>query len=123
MIDKVAAIARIVQAAGKGPSNLNPAEFWSAVVCRVGGFRFRSTYGKASYLRARSDRFNEIRKHAKELASLLAEDEGEEDVIGDNWREILPRDVPSPREFAAILYRLLDKDLKHLREGCAEQLR
>ena len=31
MIDRAAAIARILQAAGKCPSNLNPAEFWSAL--------------------------------------------------------------------------------------------
>ena len=117
MTDKAAAIARIVQAAGKGSSNLDRAEFWSAVVCCVAGFRFRLTYGKASFIRGRRVRFNKIRKHAKELASLLADDEAEEDVIGDNWREILPTDIPSPRQFAGILYRLLDKDLKHLREG------
>jgi hypothetical protein len=123
MIDRVAAIARILQAAGECPSNLNPVEFWSALNRCVAGFRFRSTYGKASYLRARSDRFNAIRKHANELARLLEADEGDEDVIGDNWREILPRDVPSPRAFARILYGLLDKDLKHLRDESPSSLR
>jgi hypothetical protein len=123
MIDRAAAIARILQAAGKCPSNLNPAEFWSALDRSVGGFRLRSTYGKASYLRARSDRFNAIRKHASVLARLLEADEADEDVIGDNWREILPRDMPSPRAFARILYGLLDKDLKHLRDESPSSLR
>ena len=111
MIDWVAAIARILQAAGECPSNLNPVEFWSALARCDAGFRFRSTYGKARYLRARSNRFNAIRKHANELARLLEADEADEEVIGHNWREILPRDMPSARAFAARLYRLLVKDL------------
>jgi hypothetical protein len=124
MIDRAAAIARILQAADKCSSNLDRAEFWSDLVHCVAGFRLRSTYGKASYIRARMKRFSEIRKHAKELARLLRDDEADEDVIGDNWREILPRDMLSPREFARILYGLLDKDLKHLwEEGPPDDLR
>jgi hypothetical protein len=53
----------------------------------------------------------------------LEEDEADEDLIGVNWREILPRDMPSPRAFARILYRLLDEDLKHLRNESPSSLR
>jgi hypothetical protein len=123
MIDTAAATARILQAAGKCSTNLDRTEFWLALVDCVAGFRLRSTYGKARFIRERRKRFNAIRKHSRELALLLKEDEAEEDVIGDNWREILPRDMLSPRAFAKILYRLLDENLKHLREGPPDSLR
>jgi hypothetical protein len=113
MIDRAAAIARILQAADKCSSNLDQAEFWSDLVRCVERFRLRSTYGKASFIRAREKRFSAIQKHAKELALLLKEDEAEEDLIGYNWREILPRDMLSPLAFAENLSRLL-MDLKHL---------
>src|SRR5215471_7003422 len=104
MINKAAAVARILQAAGKCSSNLDQAEFWSDLVDCVAGFRLRSTYGKASFIRKRMNRFKAVHKHAKELARLLRDDEAEEGLIGDNWREILPRGMPSPGEFARILY-------------------
>jgi len=122
MIDRAATVARILQAAGKCSSNLDRAEFWSDLVRCVAEFRLRSTYGKASFIRARTNRFSAIHKHTKELARLLRDDEAEEDVIGDNWREILPKDMPSPREFAKILYGLLDTDLKHLWEESPDRL-
>jgi hypothetical protein len=114
MTDRAAAIARILQATGKCSSNLDRAEFWSDLVHCVGRFRLRSTYGKASYICARTKRLNEISKHAKELARLLRDDEANENIIGDNWREILPRDMTSFRECVEILYWLLNKDLRHL---------
>jgi hypothetical protein len=117
------ALHRILQAANKCSSNLDQAEFWSDLVHCVARFRLRSTYGKASFIRAREKRFSAIQKHAKELALLLKEDEAEEDVIGNNWREILPRDMLSPREFAEILNGLL-MDLKHLwKEKSSDSLR
>lgn len=114
MIDREAAVTRVLQAAGKCSSNLDRAEFWSDLVECDAEFRLHSTYGKARFIRARKNRFKAIHKHAKELVRLLGDDKAEEDVIGDNWREILPRDMPSPREFAKILYGLLDEDLRHL---------
>jgi hypothetical protein len=113
MIDRAPTIARILQAAGTRSSNLDRVEFWSDLERCVARFHLRSTYGKASFIRARSKRFRAIQKHAKELARLLEEDEAEEALIRDNWREILPKEMLSPREFAEILYRLL-MNLKHL---------
>jgi len=113
MIDRAAAIARILQAAGKCSSNLDQAEFWSVLVRCIAEFRLRSTYGKASFLRERQNRFRAIHKHAKELTRLLREDEAAEDVVGDNWREMVPRDKLSPRQYAGILFGLLD-GLSHL---------
>jgi len=123
MIDRAAAVARLLQATGKCSNNLDRAEFWSDLERCIAEFRLRSTYGKASFMRERQERFRAIHKHSKELTHLLRADEADENIIGDNWREIFPRDMLSPRKFAGILYGLLE-DLKHLwKESPSHSLR
>jgi hypothetical protein len=116
-------MARILQAAGNRRTEFDPEEFWQALIKCVYGFRLRSTYGKASFLRARAIRLSDVRKHASELNRLLKDDEADEDIIGQNWREILPRSMLSPQAFAEILYGLVDKNLKHLRDVEPRKLR
>jgi hypothetical protein len=97
MIDRPLAMARILQAAGNRRTEFDPEEFWQALIKCVYGFRLRSTYGKASFLRARAIRLSDVRKHASELNRLLKDDEADEDIIGRTGEKYCPGLCSAPK--------------------------